>query len=279
MREDVRRAAAPGETESLEDRVYRPSLAAGRGELRRADRRVSLPLALLGYTLLALLGWRVARHRLAAPAQSQRTVTLDLQDLGDGEAAPHPAAPPAPAPAAPSAPPPGALQQPGAPPLPPQLNPETAPEKPPTELPTQDLSRVAVPAAPATAPGGTGTGTGTATGGTGEGTGTGNGGPGGGHGPKVVEYDFSEVEVLFKPQITGADYPANARAARVQGVVKVDITVGTDGVPLSAHAQEGPPMLRKAAESLALKYRFKPETENGQPVIAHFSLSVTFRLS
>jgi TonB family protein len=248
---------------SLADRVYRPRLAEGNDPVRRANRAISLPVTLLGYLALGLLGWMAVRHARALQAESPKTVVVDLTDLSDGETPPAPV--PVPAPASAGGPPPGALEKADAPPPPLPANPDVVPEKPPTELPSQDLSGVAFPSAPVGTTGGSATGAVV-----GE-----TPGPGSGQGPRVVEYSFSQVEVRFQPKL---EYPPLAQRARIQGVVKVAITVGLEGTPLSAKALGGPPLLRSFAEAYALKWRFKPSLENGIPVLASFTLTVNYEL-
>jgi len=256
------------------DPVCPPRLALADPRIRRASPLVTLPLTLLAAAALGLAGRRILQ--LAGPPRSQApaTVAVDLLDLGEGRpAAPAPARP---APSAPMAPPPGAIVRPDAPPPPVPAEPESAPERPPAQLPSQDLSGVAFPPAPA-AQGQGGAGAGSVPGGGGEGAGAGV--PGSGRAPRVVELDSSEVEVLFRPPVTPATYPALARARRIQGAVAVELTVGVDGVPIASRALAGPNLLRPAAESLAGKYRFRPETRNGAPVIARFTLNIVFQLS
>ena len=52
-------------------------------------------------------------------------------------------------------------------------------------------------------------------------------------------------------------YPAIAKAARAEGDVEVRILVNRNGEVIEACAVEGPPLLRAAAVSAALRWRFK----------------------
>lgn len=266
MPKDTCRTDAARDGESLEDLVYRPRISTGNEQVRSANPMIAVPLTLLGYLALGGLGWQIVRHSRKLLAEIPKIIAVDLQDPGDGEVA----TPPASLPAA-GGPPPGAIERPDAPPPPIPANPDAVPEKPPAELPTQDLSGVAFPTQPATGSGGPGPGTGVGSG-EGEGPSTGSGA---GPGPRVVEFTFSQVEVLYQPKL---DYPPMAFRAGIQGTVKVSIVVGLDGIPASAKAFEGPPILRSSAEAYALKWRFKPSTENGVPVLANFTLTVVFKL-
>jgi TonB family protein len=66
--------------------------------------------------------------------------------------------------------------------------------------------------------------------------------------------------------------------ARIQGNVVVQITIGADGVPISAKAVDGPSQLRPAAESYAMQYRFEPQMVGGVATEARFKLTVVFKL-
>lgn len=61
-------------------------------------------------------------------------------------------------------------------------------------------------------------------------------------------------------------YPPMAKQIRLTGEVSVEIIISSEGRVLNARAISGPPMLRLAAEDAALKWRFKPTTQNGKPM-------------
>lgn len=271
MPKDTRRTDAARDVESLEDLVYRPRISTGNQQVRSANPMIAVPLTLLGYLALGGLGWQIVRHSRSLLVEIPKSIAVDLVDIGEGDA---PQVTPAPLPAA-GGPPPGAIEKPDAPPPPIPASPDEAPEKPPTELPTQDLSGVAFPAQPSGGPSGTGTGSGPESGGTGEGTGA----SGTGQGPRVVVLEYSAALLIFKPTIPGSEYPKIARAARVQGTVMVDLLVGVDGIPVSAHAYEGPSMLRTSAEAIGMRYRFKPEIRDGVPVMIRFSVPIVYRMN
>ena len=269
MPRDTHRTDAARGPEPLEDLVYRPRLATGNRHVRGANPWIAVPVTLLGYLALGLLGWQLVQHSKSLLTEAPKTVSVELQDVSEGDA---PQAP-APLPAA-GGPPPGAIEKADAPPPPMPANSDVAPEKPPTELPTQDLSGTAFPAPPATGPAGTGSGAGPGAGGTGEGTGP--GAAGSGQSVKVVDYDFQQIKVIYLPP--PPPYPPLAKSAHVQGTVKVELIVGTDGVPASVRAVEGPMMLRATSEAYAARMRFRPETENGIPVYARFLLTMPYTL-
>ncbi|HEX8127527.1 MAG TPA: energy transducer TonB [Pyrinomonadaceae bacterium] len=70
-------------------------------------------------------------------------------------------------------------------------------------------------------------------------------------------------KVLSKPVPV---YPMLARQARVQGAVTVEILIDEQGRVVAAHATNGHPLLRTAAQQSAYQARFSPTTLSGQPV-------------
>lgn len=63
-----------------------------------------------------------------------------------------------------------------------------------------------------------------------------------------------------------AVYPANAKALRAKGIVRVEIVVSDQGVVTSAKPISGHPLLRASAAVTAKRYRYKPRVTDGSPV-------------
>jgi len=61
-------------------------------------------------------------------------------------------------------------------------------------------------------------------------------------------------------------YPPAARAARVSGVVTVYVVVNEKGSVEEVRRAAGPSLLRRAAEDAVRRWKFRPETRDGQPV-------------
>lgn len=73
------------------------------------------------------------------------------------------------------------------------------------------------------------------------------------------------------------EYAAAARAAGVQGKVRVRVTVGADGKPSKVEVvQSLHPELDEAAKKAVLDARFAPATRCGEPVSATFTIAVRF---
>jgi hypothetical protein len=68
------------------------------------------------------------------------------------------------------------------------------------------------------------------------------------------EAHFAKRNLLFK---TVPQYPVEALKERVAGTVNVSILVDRDGRVVRACALNGPVLLRAAAESAALKWKFR----------------------
>ena len=73
-------------------------------------------------------------------------------------------------------------------------------------------------------------------------------------------------------------YPADAQAARVQGVVILEVVVGTDGRVQSVTVLRSIPLLDQAAVDAVKQWVFSPATLNGQPVTFTLTVTVNFTL-
>lgn len=73
-------------------------------------------------------------------------------------------------------------------------------------------------------------------------------------------------------------YPAIAQAARVQGVVIIEATIGTDGQVVDARVLRAEPLLAEAALQAVRQWRYTPTRLNGQPVAVIMTVTVMFRL-
>ena len=256
-------------TTSLEDAVYRTSLSEGNKGVKKASPLVTIPATVLTYAVFGGALFFVAKHSQTVQKAVKKTVGIDLAEQKE-EDAPPPPPPPPPAPAAPVAPP-RAVER-DAPPPPPLTNQDVVPEIAPRELPKHDLSLAYAGSNSAAGNGQGVAGAGVA----GPATGSGMSVAGSGSTGHVVDVDYSQVKVKHQPP--PPPYPALAKIARIQGTVVVEITVGADGIPVSARALEGPPQLRDAAVAYAMQWRFEPCLVGGVPQQARFKLTMPFKL-
>ena len=73
-------------------------------------------------------------------------------------------------------------------------------------------------------------------------------------------------------------YPAIARAARIQGTVVLQATIAQDGTIQNLRVISGPTMLQQAAMDAVRSWRYKPYLLNGEPVEVETTISVVFNL-
>jgi TonB family protein len=73
-------------------------------------------------------------------------------------------------------------------------------------------------------------------------------------------------------------YPAEAQAARVQGVVIIEAVIDTNGNVADAKVLRSVPMLDEAAVGAVKQWRFTPTLLNGAPVPVIMTVTVNFAL-
>ena len=249
--------------ETLGESVYLPSLSEGNRALNGTNPLLAIPAALATYSAVAALIFFVATKTDVGKKVIVGTGPVDVflePDVDEMEEPPPP--PPRPF-AHPLVKP--AFDQ-GDPPPPPPSG-ETVPELAPDTLPTIDQSTRFVNSG---ADGGGPIGVGDRT-------------PGSWHGDpifatKSVTAEIPSTEVVVTKQPSRPPYPAIVAKARIQGLVVVEITIGADGVPVSAKALSGPAQLHDFAVDWARQWRFRPYSVDGAPQQAKFVLRMDFRL-
>lgn len=73
-------------------------------------------------------------------------------------------------------------------------------------------------------------------------------------------------------------YPAMAQAARVEGIVILEATIGIDGQVVNARVLRSVPLLDQAALAAVRQWQFTPTLLNGAPVPVVMSVTVSFVL-
>ena len=73
-------------------------------------------------------------------------------------------------------------------------------------------------------------------------------------------------------------YPAIAKNAAAQGIVRVYVTVDENGNVTGVFRSEGPPLLKGAAEDAARRWKFPPSEVDGKPVRLIGYIEFTFTL-
>ena len=74
-------------------------------------------------------------------------------------------------------------------------------------------------------------------------------------------------------------YPPVAKTTRVQGTVRFNATIGTNGQIRNLQIVSGPAQLRQAASDAVRQWVYKPMTRNGQPVEVVTQIDVNFTLN
>ena len=74
-------------------------------------------------------------------------------------------------------------------------------------------------------------------------------------------------------------YPADAKAARVQGTVHLAAVIGMDGTMQEVHALSGPAELIQASMDAVKQWVYKPTFLNGNPVQVETTIDINYTLS
>ena len=74
------------------------------------------------------------------------------------------------------------------------------------------------------------------------------------------------------------EYPLLARQARIEGIVRLEAIVGTDGSIRSVKLVNGPALLVQAAIAAVRTWRYTPPTLNGDPIEILMNVEVKFNL-
>jgi TonB family protein len=87
-----------------------------------------------------------------------------------------------------------------------------------------------------------------------------------------------EIKVPTKIRDVKPDYPADARAARVQGVVIIEAVIDADGQVAASRVLRSIPGLDEAAMQAVQQWRFTPTMLNNAPSAMLMTVTVNFRL-
>ena len=93
------------------------------------------------------------------------------------------------------------------------------------------------------------------------------------HGPTRTNNPVEEAQLIRK---VPPSYPPLAKQARVEGVVRLAATIGTDGKLHNIRVLSGHPLLSGAAVAAVQQWRYTPTRLNGNPVEAETQIDVNF---
>jgi TonB family protein len=74
------------------------------------------------------------------------------------------------------------------------------------------------------------------------------------------------------------EYPAIAKAARIQGTVVLQAVIGKDGKVTDLHPISGPPMLMQAAIDAVGHWEYQPYSLDGEPIEVRTEVNVVFSI-
>ena len=84
------------------------------------------------------------------------------------------------------------------------------------------------------------------------------------------------ARLIFQPK---PEYPIVAKMARIQGTVRLEAVIGTDGRVENLRVTSGHPLLLKAAVDAVSSWRYQPTLLNGEPVEVLTEIDVIFQLA
>jgi periplasmic protein TonB len=91
-----------------------------------------------------------------------------------------------------------------------------------------------------------------------------------------VSSGVEAAQIISQPQ---PEYPALAKMARIQGVVKLEAVISKDGTIQELKVISGHPLLVKAAVAAVQQWRYRPTLLSGEPVEVQTEVDVVFTLS
>jgi protein TonB len=84
------------------------------------------------------------------------------------------------------------------------------------------------------------------------------------------------AKLIFRPE---PEYPPVAKMARIQGTVRLEAVIGTDGRVENLKVISGHPLLLQAAVDAVSRWRYQPTLLNGEPVEVLTEIDVIFQLA
>lgn len=97
-------------------------------------------------------------------------------------------------------------------------------------------------------------------------------------GPKRVRAEESAQRRLQTLRVTPR-YPAEAKAARLTGTVRLLVLIGTNGAVADVQVLAGHPVLVEATEAAVRQWRYQPLVLNGEPVEVVTTVEIPFGIA
>ena len=93
-----------------------------------------------------------------------------------------------------------------------------------------------------------------------------------------VQVPAEAMQQRIRSQIT-PEYPEQARQAKLQGTVVLDVVINEEGAVTQVNSISGPAALSLAATDAVRWWRYEPYLVNGQPATVETTVALDFRLS
>jgi TonB family protein len=94
--------------------------------------------------------------------------------------------------------------------------------------------------------------------------------------PKKIHVKADNLKIVTQVHPV---YPVDAKKARVQGAVLLDVLINKEGVPTNISVQSGPDGLQKSALDAVHQWRWQPYLLNGEPIDVETTITVTYSLA
>jgi protein TonB len=94
--------------------------------------------------------------------------------------------------------------------------------------------------------------------------------------PLRVSSGVQQANLIYAPKPV---YPPLAKAARVQGTIRLQAVIAVDGSIKNLRLISGPPLLVNAAMDAVRRWQYKPTMLNGSPVEVITDIDVNFMLN
>lgn len=94
--------------------------------------------------------------------------------------------------------------------------------------------------------------------------------------PIRVGGNVQQANIVSKPVPV---YPAEAKAAHIQGTVTLDVEIAEDGTVRAITSAQGPQELIQSAVDAVKQWVYKPTLLNGQPVAVVTTVDVRYTLA
>lgn len=92
---------------------------------------------------------------------------------------------------------------------------------------------------------------------------------------RIVHFGVLNIKAIEIPK---PEYPAEAKAAKISGEVKVGAVIDETGKVVWARVESGHPLLQAAVKRVVCQARFKPVTISGKPITVNGIITYKFVL-